>query len=48
LKKRIESQEQTEKEYNQQNQILQLRIKELEDWNGDHQGLLSHYSHKSI
>ena len=48
LKKRIESQEQIEKEYNQQNQILQLRIKELEDWNGDYQGLLFHYSHKSI
>jgi len=35
LKKTVESQEQTEKDYNEQVQTLQLRIKELEDWNGD-------------
>ena len=40
LKEKIQSHERTEREYNEQIQILQLRIKELEDWNGDYQGLL--------
>ncbi len=35
LKKTLEVQEQTEKDYDEQVQTLQLRIKELEDWNGD-------------
>ncbi len=35
LKKKLELQEQTEKEYHEQIHTLQLRIQELEDWNGD-------------
>jgi hypothetical protein len=35
LKKTLELQQQTEKDYNEQIHTLQLRIKELEDWNGD-------------
>ncbi len=47
LKKTLELQEQTEKEYDEQIHKLQLRIKELEDWNEDYQGLLLHYSFKT-
>jgi len=39
LKKTLELQEQTEKEYDEQIHALQLRVKELEDWNEDYQGL---------
>ncbi len=35
LKKKLELQEHTEKEYHEQIHTLQLRIQELEDWNGD-------------
>lgn len=35
-----ESKEQSEQEYNEQIQTLQIQIKELEDWNGDSQGEL--------
>lgn len=39
-----ESKEQSEKEYDEQIQTLQIQIKELEDWNGDSQGKFSHHS----